>query len=94
MTDGIVAWVMAGGILTITGFSIATYCYVGKVKDEVEKKIDRNYNRLDEVKEEINIGYTRKEVCAILHAQISQDLTEIKTDVKLLLRKNGIGKVG
>ena len=92
MANGITEWIMAGGVVVISGFSIATYAYVNKVKDNNEKKIGRNYERLDEVKADADNNYTRKDVCKILHQQISSDLTEIKTDIKLLLRKNGIDK--
>ena len=89
MTDGLVQWVMTGGILVISGFSIATYRYVGKIKDEDEKKRSRIYERLDEVKEVISEKFVHKDMCEVLHKQVSSDLTEIKTDLKLLLRKNG-----
>lgn len=55
---------------------------------EQDKKIARSYERLDETKNYQDATFTRKDICGVLHQQISADLTEIKTDVKLLL-KNG-----
>lgn len=101
MDGTFVEWVMAGGIVTISVFSIATYRYVGKMKDETDKRIDRNYSRFDEVKSNMDSSYTRKDVCAILHTQVTNSLTEIKAglkavadDVTTLLRHNGAKKDG
>jgi len=88
--NGFVQWIMAGGVVTIAGFSIATYRYVSKIKDEEGQKRARIYERLDEVKKDADEKFTRKDICQLLHTQISTDLSAIKTDVKVLLRENGL----
>ena len=94
MAGELMEWLVAGGVIAIAGFSISTYRYTGKVKDETDVKVARTYERLDEVKENIDMEYARKDMCHVLHKQISEDLSDIKTDLKLLLRKNGIPKDG
>ena len=95
MSDGsLIDWVVTGGMLGLVCFSIATFKYVVGIKDYTEKKIGRNYDRMDEIKDELEDSYTRKDVCAILHTQVTQALIEIKSDLKLLLRKNGLNKHG
>lgn len=54
------------------------------------KKRKGTYRRLDEVKKDFEGKHVSKEVCGILHGQLKGDILEIKSDVKLLLRKNGI----
>lgn len=39
---------------------------------------------------EANDMYTHKDVCDVVHTQVSTDLAEIKADIKKLLTKNGI----
>ena len=65
------------------------------MKKDVEKKLGRNYDRLDEVKDFTENTFTRKDTCAILHKQMDEkltdiraDVTDIRTDVKILI-KNG-----
>ena len=60
------------------------------LKKDVDEKVRRNYKRLDEVKLYTEQTYTRKDICSERHEQIQKDLTEIKSDVKKLLTKNGI----
>jgi 2-oxoglutarate dehydrogenase complex dehydrogenase (E1) component-like enzyme len=56
---------------------------------DMEKKFWSDLQeRLDEVKQYQDNTFTRKDICSILHKQISDDLTEIKTDLKVLI-KNG-----
>ena len=61
---------------------------VGKVQSENSKKIGRVYERLDEERENAAKTYTSKEVCGILHKQLIDQLDEIKSDVKEILRKS------
>jgi hypothetical protein len=89
-TDGILQWVIAGGMLSVAGFSMATYRYVGKSKDDDEKKHARIYERLDEVKKASDEKFVPNKICDILHTQSTRDLVEIKADLKLLLKHNGI----
>lgn len=72
-------------ILTVVGFSIKTYV-------DTNQKIDRNYKRLDEVKDEVEARTVRKDICQLIHEQQMQknqetadDIAEIKADVKALL---------
>ena len=72
----------AGAILAIAGFAIKTHI-------DVNKKVDNNFERLDKVKEELVDQHVRKDMCQVLHDQVRRDLSEIKTDVKLILKRNG-----
>ena len=83
----IIQWVMAGGIIVIVVFAIATYRAMDVFKEAESSKRARIYERLDEVKKDAEGKFTKKDYCDLLHKQISADLTEIKTDVKILLRK-------
>ena len=67
--------------LVITGFTLKTYL-------DVNKKIDRTYQRLDETKKNQEEGFVRKDICMILHKQIDSKLSEISSDIKILI-KNG-----
>ena len=89
--DGIILeYIMGGGIVAIASFSIATYRQIGKIKDEEEKRHSRIYQRLDEVKEKTEEKFVFKDVCKILHEQTARDIVEIKSDLKLLLKQNGL----
>lgn len=92
MNDGIIfEWVMGGGLLAVVGFSLATYREIGKIRKDEESKRGRIYERLDEVKKNSDDKFTNKDVCKILHEHLGKDITDIKTDIKLLLirKKNG-----
>jgi hypothetical protein len=39
--------------------------------------------------QDVEYKYVTKEMCAVLHKQTADDLSEIKSDVKELLRQNG-----
>jgi hypothetical protein len=88
--DGLVQWIMGGGVFVIATFSIATYRYVGKIKEDDERKHSRLYERLDEVKKNNEEKFVFKDICKILHEQTAKDIIEIKSDLKLLLKKNGL----
>ena len=88
--SAIFEWMVTGGVLALAGVSIGTYIHVGKMKDEQEQKRARVYERLDEVKKDLDEKFVHKDICKVLHEQMARDLVDIKTDVKLLLRKNGI----
>ena len=83
----IIQWVMAGGIIVIVVFAIATYRAMDMFKTEESAKRARIYERLDEVKEDADIKFTKKDVCEILHRQLQSDISEIKKDIKLLLNR-------
>ena len=78
----ILEWVVSGGMIALVGIVIKGYM-------DSDAKITRLYQRLDETKRSQEDTYTRKEVCAILHTQVHNDLAELKSDVKLLLKHNG-----
>ncbi len=72
-------------------------------KDEMNKKImelallhekgfNRVYERFDEYKKRLEETHVRKEVCEVMHAQLCQDMNEVKTDVKELLKRARNGK--
>lgn len=79
-------WIISGGLVAIVGFMLAN----NRAQD---KKIDRNFERLDETKDYQDKTFSKKEICAILHKQISDDLNEIKSDIKIIL-KHGAGVQG
>ena len=71
-------WIISGGILSLVGMVL-------KNNIDNDKKINRVYERLDTTKSYQEAHFTRNEVCQILHKQIDAKLTEICTDVKILL---------
>jgi hypothetical protein len=76
---------LLGGIFALVGFVF----HNNKTNDN---KVSRVYGRFDEYKKDFEDKYQRKDICAILHKQICDDLVEIKKDLKTLLVKNGINK--
>ena len=72
-----------------TGFSLlATFWGITwKMSQDTDKKFGTMYRRFDEYKDHLERTHTRKEVCDVKHEQIATDLTEIKKDVKELLKK-------
>jgi len=72
-------WVLGGGLIGIVGFIMTN----NQVQD---KKIERSYERLDETKTYQDATFTRKDVCMILHNQITSSLDEIKGDIKVILK--------
>ena len=80
-------YIVGGGIIVsviaLVGMVHASNC-------KTETKISRVYGRLDEVREEHDRRYQSKDVCAVQHKHIMETLVDLKTDVKLLLKKNGI----
>lgn len=61
--------------------------FVYKVACDEEKKRERIFARMDEIKLNIKEDYVTKEVCNIMHRQIASDLSEVKKDVKTLLTR-------
>ena len=78
----LIEWFIGGGLLAIVVFVL-------KSAYDQNSKIGRIYGRFDEYKNHFESRYQNKDVCTILHSQIQGDITEIKSDVKLLLRKSG-----
>lgn len=54
-----------------------------------EARVAQVYKRIDMIKEAQKKEFVLKEVCSILHERLSNDIVEIKKDVKLLLKRNG-----
>ena len=71
------------GLIAIVGFVIGISSYEAK-------KRSRIWERVDEHKDYTDSTFVRKDMCGILHKQLSKDITEIKIDLKLLLKKNGL----
>jgi len=71
-------WILAGGLVTVVGLMLAN-------NRNQDSKIDRNYKRLDEVKEYQDTTFTRKDMCLERHGEILRrfDCLESKLD-KLL----------
>ena len=98
--SGLNNWLIGGGLFAIASFTGGIFWKVGKIKEEVDIKVGRNYARLDEVKREIAAETVPQRICDLLHAQTQKDMGEIKESVKcipkvkanldLLLQKNGI----
>ena len=87
------------GLLTNAGL-ISIFGLLYKLNIDLRKdsdgKVKRLYGRLDEIKEKNDKDYTKKEVCNVIHEQITKDFTEIKLDlkeikqdIKSVMRKNG-----
>lgn len=52
------------------------------IRVEEESKRGRIYERLDEVKGEVDRDYTKKEVCTVVHQGVSSDMKLIRDDFK------------
>ena len=85
MATSITDWVMASGLLALMGF-------VFKNNKDNDSKVSRLFSRLDEVKQNTEDKFTRKDMCELQHKQVNDnfdrvkaDLNEIKSDVKRIL---------
>ena len=77
--ESLLTWLVGGGFLGLIAFVLNAT----RLQD---KKIERAFERLDEIKGAQELTYTRKDVCMVMHNQITSVLDEIKLDVKLLLK--------
>ena len=77
-------WIIGGGLIGLMALLLRN-------NKEHDDKVSRVYERLDEVKKTNDEKYTNRQVCDVKHEQLLRDVTEIKLDVKLLLR-NGQSK--
>ena len=84
---GLNEWIVSGGMVTLIGFVLKAY-------KDLNGKVERSYQRLDEVKKSQEDTYTRKDICEVRHVQlynditgIKNDITEVKSDIKLLLKR-------
>lgn len=81
---------VSGEYIAISSLGLAMIGLVYKIYRDDGTKRKRIYERLDEVKKATEEKFVSKEVCGIHTEQIKSDVSEIKMDVKSLLRKNGI----
>jgi len=72
--------------IVVVGFGVSLWKMGNGIKSDVDDKVRRNYQRLDELKD----THVSKEVCGIVSKHITDTLDEVKSDVKKLLGKNGI----
>ena len=64
-----------------------------KMSQDTDKKVTRMFQRFDEYKNHLEGTHTRREVCDVKHEQLTRDVSEIKKDVKDLLKlANGKSK--
>lgn len=82
----IYSWLGSGAVITMVGL-----CF--KMVKDGDTKINRLYKRLDEVKDAVDVKYTKKEVCDVTHRnvdtqllRIGLDVSEIKNDIKIMLK--------
>jgi len=68
----------ATSILAIVGFVL------GNTKSEAAKR-QRIYERMDERKAEFDKTFVRKDVCSVINKEMSEDIREMKTDIKKIL---------
>ena len=74
-------------IAAVLGMVVTLWGITWKMSKDTDRKIGKMFSRFDEFKEHMEITHTRREVCDIQHTQLKNDLTEIKLDVKTLLKK-------
>ena len=77
-------------LITVGSILVGVVIFVMSANTETLKSISRVYQRLDDVKLDQELKYTSKEICHERVDRLSQDVAEIKADVKKLLFKNGI----
>ena len=75
-----------GFIATIVGLST----FIWKVSKDENDKRSKIYEHLDRDRKCADDKFVQKEICKIIHDNVQKTLDEIKIDIKLLLRKNGI----
>jgi len=83
--DGLVGVVVQGS------FAVGILGFMWKMSIDNNDKINTIFRRFDEYKETMKKEFVSKEGCGIRHDNLTRDVQEIKTDVKILLR-NGHGK--
>lgn len=80
-------WIVGGGALTAF---IAMLGVMVRMNQNLDKRIGHVYNKFDEERSDVENKYVQQRVCNVISEQIRKDISEIKVDLKLLLRKNGI----
>ena len=66
-------------------FIIAIIGIVWRISHILNRKV--SYESLDRCKKEVMEAFVSKDVCAVMHGNLRDDVVEIKADVKQLLRK-------
>ena len=66
-------------------FIVAIIGLVIRVSHVLNRKV--SYEALDRCRKEVTDSFVSKDVCNVLHSHIKADVTEIKLDVKELLKK-------
>lgn len=79
------------GILgLIWKISTNTTSKMDNIAKDCNKRTENIFRRFDEYKETVKKDFVNKEVCNVVQQNLQRDVAEIKSDVKVLLRKNGI----
>ena len=73
-------------ILTGLGVLATFWGITWKLGQDMDGKVVTIYKRFDVFKKNVEATHVRKEVCAIMHEQLSADMQEVKKDVKELLK--------
>ena len=73
------------------GSAVGIITVVSVMAAECKKNISRVYERFDEYKTHMESTHVSKEFFTFVHKQLVEDILEIKSDVKTLLR-NGYSK--
>jgi len=69
---------------------LAFFGFVGGIYHNESKKRARIYQRIDEVKKKNDEDFVLKDLCDNNVKHLTDDVREIKSDVKKLLFKNGL----
>jgi len=73
-------------ILSVLGLMCKVNKTVDQKMHEVDHKVRRNFERVDEVKDELSGKFVQVLVCDVKHQEIMRMLADLQTDVKLILR--------
>jgi len=104
--DHVSIWAAAAGVMSVVGGLVwkagrsldeaisKIYKRIEQEAKEADEKRKRIYERMDEIRDNDDKKFVNKEVCKILNTQLSDDLCEIKADVKELLRRDVSGGNG
>jgi len=79
----VLEWILGGGLVAIVGLVLSsTRAQDGKINrlcEEGEAKVIRVYKRLDEVKDYQDKTFTRQDICALTHKQVTETLNRIES---------------
>ena len=83
MNGSVLVYVLEGS------FALAILGFVWKISYDNSRGVQTIFRRFDEYKEVVKKDHVSKETCKIVRDNLTEDIKEIKQDVKLLLRNNG-----